>query len=193
MVWDNASLPMQSVEKLDDGLIDSFEQELMFAHDPVTTNAERIQSIIDAKYTKADLRALTEECKIIDKDEKKQLHQLLKKYEHLFDGTLGKWKTDPVELELQDPDCKPYHARPYPVPHCQERKLREEIVRLVGYGVFRKVNRSEWAAPMSTLLKPDASLRSLADQFRAPPVSCESETRVVSPFFNNQSRPLKRV
>ena len=72
MVWDNASVPMQSVDKLDDSWIDSFEQELMFAHDPVTTDVERIQSIIDAKYTKADLKALTEECKIINTDQKEQ-------------------------------------------------------------------------------------------------------------------------
>jgi hypothetical protein len=41
--------------------------------------------------------------------------------------------------------------------------LREAIDRFVGYGVLRKVIRSEWAAPMFTLLKPDAALRSLAD------------------------------
>ena len=88
---------------------------------------------------------------------------MLQKYEHLFDGTLGTWDTDPVELELKDPDCKPYHAKPYPVPHSQEKKLREEINRLCEYGVMRKVNRSEWAAPMFTLIKPDQTLRSLAD------------------------------
>ena len=49
MVWDNASVPMQSVDKLRADWIDSFEQELLFAHDPVTTDAERIQNIVDFK------------------------------------------------------------------------------------------------------------------------------------------------
>jgi hypothetical protein len=80
----------------------------MFAHNPVTTDAERIQGIIDAKYTKADLEAITKECKIINTDEKEQLHQLLKKFEHLFDGTLGTSKTEPIELKLKDPDCELY-------------------------------------------------------------------------------------
>ena len=50
------------------------------------------------------------------------------------------WDTDPIDLELKDPDAKPYHARPYPVPQSQERKLKDEIERLVGFGVLRKVN-----------------------------------------------------
>jgi hypothetical protein len=81
----------------------------------------------------------------------------------LFDGTLGSWKTDSIDLELKEKDCKPYHAKPYPVPYSQEQKLRDEIRRLVEYGVLRKVNRSEWAHPMFTISKPNGSLRSLAD------------------------------
>src|SRR6056300_646042 len=73
------------------------------------------------------------------------------------------WNTDPVTLELKDPNAKPYHAKPYPVPHSQEKQLKEEINRLIEYGVMRKVNISEWAAPMSTIKKPDQSIRSLAD------------------------------
>ena len=64
---------------------------------------------------------------------------------------------------MKDPNVKPYHAKPYPVPHSQERKLKDEIKRLCDYGVLRKTNRSEWACPMFTISKPDGSLRSLAD------------------------------
>ncbi len=81
----------------------------------------------------------------------------------MFDGTLGSWETDPVKLQLKEPDCQPYHSRPYPVPHSQEQKLRDEVQRLVEFGVLRKVNRSEWACSMLTILKPDASRRSLVD------------------------------
>ncbi len=163
MVWDNASVPMQSADKLNVNWINEFEQELLFAHDPVTTDADRIQSIIDAKYTKADLAAIAEECSILSETEQNKLHKLLQKFEHLFDGTLGNWNTEPIELELKDKDCKPYHAKPYPVPHSQEQKLKDEVERLVKYKVLRKVNRSEWASPMFTILKGDSSLRSLAD------------------------------
>ena len=163
MTWDNASTAMQPSEILDEEWIDAFEEELMFIHDPTTTEADRIQTILDAKYTPADLKEISESCALLNAKEKVQLHQLLEKYDHVFDGTLGCWKADPVDLELKDPDCKPYHARPYPVPHSQEKKLREEVSRLCENGVLRKVNRSEWASPMFTIPKPDSTLRSLAD------------------------------
>ena len=163
IVWDNASVPMQSSDKMDKELVDTFEQELMFAHDPVTTDAERIQSLVDAKYCPADLQAIAQECSLLNSEEQNRLLQLLTKFEHLFDGTLGDWKTEPVDLELKDPDCTPYHAKAYPVPHSQEKKLRDEVQRLCDYQVLRKVNRSEWASPMFTIKKPDDTLRSLAD------------------------------
>lgn len=137
IVWDNASIPMQSVEKS----TEEFEQELLFAHDPATTDAERIQNIVENKYCPADLRKIASECNLLKINQQDKLYQLLKKYEHLFDGTLGQWKTDPVDLELKNEEEKPYHAKPYPVPHSQEKQLKEEVQRLVDFGVLRKVNR----------------------------------------------------
>ena len=43
------------------------------------------------------------------------LCDVLNKYELLFGGTLGTWKTKPVDIELQLGE-KYYHAKPYPVP-----------------------------------------------------------------------------
>ena len=161
--WDNASIPMQSVDKLDKQLVDNFEKELLFAHDPVTTDAERIQNIVENKYCPADLNTIVKNCKVLDNSEKSTLLKLLNKFKHLFDGTLGHWNTEPVDLELKQQDTKPYHSKPYPVPHSQEKKLKDEVQRLVEYGVLQKVNRSEWGSPMFTIVKPDGSLRSLAD------------------------------
>ena len=124
---------------------------------------ERIQNIVDNKYCPADLNTIVKNCKVLDNSEKSTLLKLLNKFKHLFDGTLGNWKTDPVELELKNKDEKPYHAKPYPVPHSQEQQLKDKVQRLVEFGVLRKVNRSEWACPMFTIPKPDKSLRSLAD------------------------------
>jgi hypothetical protein len=57
--------------------------------------------------------------------------QTLHKLEDLFDGSLGTWKTNPIQLELKDPDCKPYHAKPYPVPQSQEKRLKDEIKKVM--------------------------------------------------------------
>jgi hypothetical protein len=45
------------------------EQELLYAHDPNTTDAERIHSIIESKYCPADLNKIVEECTHLEKDE----------------------------------------------------------------------------------------------------------------------------
>jgi hypothetical protein len=163
ILWENAKIHMQPPGKTNGDWLDTLEQELFYAHDPNTTDAERIQSIIESKYCPADLTKIVEECTHLDKTEQRHLLKLLQKFEDLFDGTLGTWKTDPVELELIDPKVKPFNAKPYPVPYSQEKRLKEEINHLCSYGVLRKLNNSEWACPMFTIAKPDGSLQSLAD------------------------------
>ena len=158
MEWDNATTPMLDPERFCKEFINELEQEILYMHDPDTTEAERIQEILDAKYCPADLNKLVKECEQLSKEEQEKLLALLKKYEQLFDGTVGTWKTAPVELFLKDPNCEPYHAKAYPVPHSQEQKLKEEVDRLCQQGILRKINRSEWACPMFTISKPDGSL-----------------------------------
>jgi hypothetical protein len=59
--------------------------------------------ILDANYKKADLQLVVRDnCKHLKVDQQKQLLQLLMKYESLFDGTLGDWKTKPVSFQLKE-------------------------------------------------------------------------------------------
>jgi hypothetical protein len=60
-----------------------------------TQNATKwVTQILDAKYQKADLQSIfRDNCKHLSTNQQKKLLQLLKKYETLFDGTLGDWKT----------------------------------------------------------------------------------------------------
>jgi hypothetical protein len=60
--WDKAKIHMQHPEMLKDNWVDALEQEILYAHDPDTTDAERIQGIIESKYTPADLSKIVEEC-----------------------------------------------------------------------------------------------------------------------------------
>jgi hypothetical protein len=159
MIWDNASIPMQSVEKSTEGL----NKKYCLHKIQQQTDAERVQNIVESKYFPADLQKTVSECNLLNTNEKDRLQKLLDKFAHLFDRTLGNWRTDPVELELKNKDEKPYYAKPYPVPHSQEQKLKDEVQRLVEFGVLRKVNRSEWACLMLTIPKADKSLRSLVD------------------------------
>ena len=161
MKWGQEALvPMRDPSQLRD--CDTLDNEIFSMHNPDTTEAARIQSIVDLKYSPQDVESIVAECVDLT-PERDSLSKLITKFEPLFDGTLGTWNVDPVDLDLKDPDTKPYHARPYPVPQSQEKKLKDETDRLVNFGVLRKINRSEWASPIFTVTKPDTSLRSIAD------------------------------
>ena len=55
--------------------------------------------------------------------QRNELLKILQKFEELFDGTLGTWKTDLVDLKLKE-DAKPIFPRPYPL-----LKVHEEIFK----------------------------------------------------------------
>ncbi len=86
--------------------------------------------ILDAKYNKADLQSIVKNnCKHLSADQQNKLLQLLMKYELLFNGTLGDWKTKPVSFQLKE-GSKPYHSRAFPVPKIHKEVLIREIERL---------------------------------------------------------------
>ena len=126
-----------------------------FAQDQV--EEDFIQRMTEQKYSPANLQEEVSKCLNLTADEQHQLLQLLRKYASLFDRSLGTWKTSPVELELKE-GAKPYHARPYQVPRINYEKLKRETERLCQVGVLKKVNRSEWAAPMKLSLMIRSSL-----------------------------------
>lgn len=74
----------------------------------------------------------------MNKIEKEKLYKLLKEYEDLFDGSLGVWKTTPVDFELKD-DAKPHSQRHYPVPHLYKQTFKKGLDRLVKLGVLEPV------------------------------------------------------
>jgi hypothetical protein len=50
--------------------------------------------ILDAEYKPAILEEVTKACENLNEEEQRQLLQVLQKYEHLFDGTLGEFNMD---------------------------------------------------------------------------------------------------
>ena len=66
--------------------------DLFWSNDHYETEAlqeasAHLQKILNAKYALVDLNAIVQACRHLSEDEKIQLHALLKKYEHLFNGT----------------------------------------------------------------------------------------------------------
>ena len=156
ITWDEVSVPMKSRDA-------TFENSYHLDDSGHAADAtDRMHKILDAKYEPADLEEVVESCKHLDDDERDALLSLLKKYESLFDGTLGHWKGEDYDIELK-PDAKPYHTRPFSIPKAYEQTLRTEVERLCKIGVLKKVNRSEWGAPTFIIPKKDQTVRFISD------------------------------
>ncbi len=90
---------------------------------------EHAMRILDAKYSKADLQSVVRDnCKHLSTNQQKKLLQLLKRYELLFDGTLGDWKTKPVSFQLKD-GVSPYHGQAFPIPKLHKETLIKKVER----------------------------------------------------------------
>ena len=62
MKWEQAIVPMRDPSQLQPTEIDALENEIYSMHDPDTTDAARIQSIIDVKYAPQDIDSIVEKC-----------------------------------------------------------------------------------------------------------------------------------
>jgi hypothetical protein len=79
--------------------------------------------ILDSEYKPACLDEVINMRDNLSQQEQQQLLHILQKYDHLFDGTLGKFNMDPVSLPLTDKETKPVRARSYTVPSSAEQQL----------------------------------------------------------------------
>ena len=83
-----------------------------------------MKRILDAKYTKDDLKTIIESSTNLDPQERNELYKLLKKYESLFDGNLGTWNDKTYDIKLK-PDAEPYNGKPFPVPRIHELTFKQ--------------------------------------------------------------------
>ena len=90
---------------------------------------------------------------------------MLRKFESLFDGKVGTWKTPPVNLDLKY-DVTPLCLRPYPVPRVHDAMFIKEVKRLVKLGVLEEANESKWGAPSFPQPKPKTNRVRFPSDFR---------------------------
>ena len=129
MTWDDSTIHMKDPESLLDLLDpvnDFFWNNAQYETEALHEASIHLQKILDAKYDPADLYMVVQVCRHLTEDETCQLHALLHKYEHLFDGTLGTWNNEPYNIEYNE-GAKPYHSRPFPIPKVHECTLKVEL------------------------------------------------------------------
>jgi hypothetical protein len=171
---DEISLPMRDIRNLrtraaadrawtvNNSIYQSTSKEL-----PSTLEAtKRLIEILNAKYEKANLRAITKQDCLnhISATENDKLLKLLQEFEELFDGTLGDWNCNPVSLQLKE-GAQPYHGRPFPIPKKHVETLKKEIQQLCDLGVLKWQADSEWASPTFIIPKKDNTHHKGCKQF----------------------------
>ena len=78
----------------------------------IQSETKRISDILDAQCEAADLEEVTKEIPNISQSDRQEIFKLLKRYEILFSGELGRWKGPPISLHLKD-NAVPYYGKPY--------------------------------------------------------------------------------
>ncbi len=133
---DEVKLPMQNINYLQGSttlcalkLNHSLAMEWHSTQDAT----EHVMQILDTKFKKADLQSIFRDyCKHLSTNQQKKLLQQFKKYELLFDGTLGDWKTKWVLFQLSK-GVSPYHGQAFPVPKIHTDTIVKEVVCELGY------------------------------------------------------------
>ena len=91
--WDDAAIPWRDI---DSTAKDVFA--LLQHNAPFNAETKIMKRILDAKYSKADIKTIAESSTHLDPQERNELYTLLKKYECLFDGNLGTWHGKPYDI-----------------------------------------------------------------------------------------------
>ena len=83
---------------------------------------EILVKIINSNYTKADLKQVANNKTHLNAEERTQLLILLEDSKYLFNGTLGYWDTDTIDLELTT-GSKPFNSYILPGPQNLKKDL----------------------------------------------------------------------
>ena len=119
VAWEGIEIPMIDFRQLKKYKLSrkEFKAFMENTKEPIVTEqaTKRVIKILDSNYQKANLQQVVNGATHLNKKQKKWLHNLLLKYESIFDGGLGEWNTDPVDFELKEGE-QPHSQGHYPVP-----------------------------------------------------------------------------
>ena len=118
--------------------------------------------ILDAKYESVQIDDVVNQLEHLNIQQKADVEQVLSEFTKLFDGTLGVYPHRKFHIDLE-PNAKPKHARPYPVPVVHLEAFKKVLVHLCNIGVLVIQGASEWASPTFITPKNDGRVRWVSD------------------------------
>ena len=167
--WDDAVAPIRyaddkSQSSHEELFLNMNDEEDQSASIAVKETARRTTKILDAKYEKANLEEIVTKIKSINDFQKRKLLKLLKKFEGLFDGTLGTFNCEPADIKLKPRHDEPFHMKhAFDVPQIHRRTLKKEIDRLCKLGVLKKTDAGKHAYPTFIIPKKNGTVRFVTD------------------------------
>ena len=166
--WFENELPLRDPHLLKDkdfasmATIIEIQQEVeFFGMDWYDPNCYAIE-ILDAKYESVQIDDVANQLEHLNIQQKADVKQVLSEFTKLFDGTLGVYPHRKFHIDLE-PNAKPKHARPYPVPVVHLEAFKKELVHLCNIGVLAIQGASEWASPTFITPKKDGRVRWVSD------------------------------
>ncbi len=139
MEWFDCSIPLHPPGGLDSKEFDTMEdmshilvKDEIFSEDWLECFATEI---LDAKYDETDVAEVVKGLTHLNAHRKADLLRVLQENNKMFDGTLGVYPHKKVHIDI-DPNAKPVHSRPYPVPRIHLKTFKKELDHLVTIGVL---------------------------------------------------------
>jgi len=93
----------------------------------------------------------------LSSEQKKQLDQLLARYEDVFSSTLGKLKGSPATIHFK-PGATPVFARVREIPLALREAYTKEIDAKIASGFYEKVEHSKWASTTHVVTKKNGKI-----------------------------------
>ena len=141
MEWLDCSIPLRPAGRLDSKEFDAMEDMFHIQSADELLGQDWLQI-----FATTDVAEVVDKLTHLDIHQKADLLQVLHENEKMFDGTLGVYLHKKVHIDI-DPDAKPVHARPYPVPRVHLSTFKKELYILMKLGVLVLQQQSEWALP----------------------------------------------
>ncbi len=114
--------------------------------------------ILDAKYEKTDVAEVVKGLTHLNAHQKADLRQVLWENDKMFNKTHGVYPHKKMHIYI-DPNAKPIHSKPYPVPQIHLKTFKKELHHPVRISVLAAQKESEWASPPLIIPKKDGRVR----------------------------------
>ena len=133
--WFDNEIPLRDPHLLKDkdfnamaNIIEIQQEAEFFGMDWYDPNCYAIE-ILDAKYEMVPIDDVIQQLVHLNQKQKADIKHMLGKFTKLFDGTLGVYPHRKFHIDLE-PNVKPKHARPYPIPVINQEAFKKELKHL---------------------------------------------------------------